>query len=157
MISSATKNKIFLLFVISFFIACQLETKKSRKNTAFENSTNKVALKKIARDNCCCYLLSINNGLCEYQDTILKFPLEEESFHHLEFLKEDNLNILFYEYTSVRPVYYKTIFFSKNNKVLDSLHEGTFDFSISDFKTTSLKINKPICESKLKELSFTYR
>lgn len=144
---------LFFFLLVCFFICCKSGNKKQEGNVK-DSSGNIIELKEVSGVNYHYNILYIKNDLCEYQDTILKTPIDEVNFHHFEILREDNFNTLFYEYSSVRPMFYKTIYFNKNNTKIDSLKKGSFNIETSDFNSTSLKIDKSICEDKIEELNF---
>ena len=149
-----SSNKIIIsLILVVFFICCKSGNKKQEENVE-DSSGNIIELKEVSGVNYHYNILYIKNDLYEYQDTILKTPIDEVNFHHFEILREDNFNTLFYEYSSVRPIVYKTIYFNKNNTKIDSLKKGSFNIETSDFNSTSLKIDKSICEGKIEELNF---
>ncbi|AIY14634.1 hypothetical protein [Cellulophaga baltica] len=91
------------------------------------------------------YILNLKNKLCSQSETILTHTLIESNFHNLE-LEGNNI---FYEYESVRPVYYKIIYFNDSLEIIDSIETGNFNMEKSDYDIKIEKKRINVCDQKI--------
>ena len=91
------------------------------------------------------YTIIIANKKCKKKNSLTSIPIDEGKYHLVEIYYEKNQYHIFYEYTSVRPVYNKTLYINENTLNIDSIVKGYFNFEKADYDLENISINKNIC------------
>lgn len=137
--------KISCIFIIALFSSCKnIVEKKSQ-------STNKISIEVDTLNGRINYSINIFNENCIKKTILTSIPIDQGKGYLLEVYDEDNQYELFYEYTSVRPVYNKVMYIDKKSLRIDSIVNGFFNFEKINYDFEKKLVNKDICNYNFRE------
>jgi hypothetical protein len=136
---------ISFIIITSFFSTCKRTIEKRQKYI------NKFSIEVDTLNGHINYSINIANENCIKNNIIASIPINEGIHHLLEIYNEKHQYELFYEYTSVRPVYNKTMYIDKNSLKIDSIVKGFFNFEKIDYDFEKILSDKDICNYNFKK------